>query len=114
MHTTGYEARSRAGEQSLTVTVGAASVTVTVDYGQTPPAIVVSEEASEYASSSSLWSPNEHDPARWGASGWNGLRMDAQEERDLAAANREAIVQASKRWRVFRRRLAAANEASDR
>lgn len=111
MNTTGYEARSRAGEQSLAVAVGAASVTVTVDYGQTPPVISVSEEAGEYASGSALREADEIGPARWESAGWNGLSMNAEEGRDLAAANREAMEKASKRWRVFRRRHAEATAA---
>ena len=106
-----YETRSRAGEQSLTVTVGDASVTVTVDYGRTPPMIVVAEGASEYWSSSALWAHDDDGPARWGPEGWNGARITEQEQRDLAVANRVAMCEAAKRWRVFRRRLSEATAA---
>lgn len=94
--------------QELTVNVGSATVTVTVDYGQSPPTIATYTVAGEYESGDALEAADDGiHPARWSSSGFYGSHNEA-EGRDIDAAQREAFALAAKRWRVFRRRDAAA------
>jgi hypothetical protein len=105
--------------QTLTVTVGTATVEITVDYGIDGVLItrydtITTDRGVVYEASHELVAASNVAPSRWVSGGVVSALATADENfRDLSAASREAEARASSQWRVFRRRIAAANEARD-
>ena len=103
--------------QTLTVTVGTATVEVTVDLDRvliTRHDTITTDRGVVYEASHELVAASDVAPARWVSGGVvSSLATSDENFRDLSAASREAEARASSQWRVFRRRSAAANEARD-
>ncbi len=104
--------------QSLEVVVGTATVRVTVDYGANPVTVTVHSShegpAGVFVSETDLFVVSEKHPAGWNTRDYDPDKFvwpGREVMRNLSRASREAHTQASKRWRVFRRRMKAANEA---
>lgn len=94
---------------------GTAEVEISVDYGKSPPTIARYDIVGDVyeASNELVVADAYHVAARWISGGFdvrNGGMTEAH-RRDLHCAAELAFAAASKRWRVFRRRLAEATAA---
>lgn len=101
--------------QRIYETHGTATVEIAVDYGTTPPTITRYDVVGDvYEAANELAAADRHTAfARWCGFGYDVRNGGLTEEhnRDLHCAAELAFATAAKRWRVFRRRLAEANDA---
>jgi len=101
--------------QRIHETHGTATVEIAVDYGTSPPTITRYDSVGDvYEAALELAAADRYTAfARWCGCGYDVRNGGLTEEhnRDLSRATDLAFASASKRWRVFRRRLAEATEA---
>lgn len=101
--------------QRIYETHGTATVEIAVDYGTNPPTITRYDSVADvYEAANELAAADKYTAfARWCGCGYDVRNGGLKEEhnRDLSRAADLAFATASKRWRVFRRRLAEANDA---
>ena len=101
--------------QRIYETHGTATVEIAVDYGMNPPTITRYDSVADvYEAANELAAADKYTAfARWCGCGYDVRNGGLKEEhnRDLSRAADLAFATASKRWRVFRRRLAEANDA---
>ncbi len=100
--------------QSLSVTRGPATSTITVDYGVSPPRVtaelrlVDGNGALRWHRSADILPAHGTEPAKWGECVYHGETIDGivRERPDYgAAAEVAAFALAKRRWRVFYRRI---------
>lgn len=105
--------------QTLTVTVGRATVEVAVEITPHTARIRVDRDVRDAAGgvvcewADELVEASACDPARWVSCGFDGAFDSSEHGRDASAASREAYAQARARWPEFRLRFDAAEEARD-
>jgi hypothetical protein len=101
--------------QRIYETHGTATVEIAVDYGTTPPTITRYDIVGDvYESASELAAADKYTAfARWCGCGFDVRNggLTEKHNRDLSRAADLAFAIASKRWRVFRRRLSEATDA---
>lgn len=101
--------------QRIYETHGTATVEIAVDYGTNPPTITRYDSVADvYKATDELAATDRHTAfARWRSRGYDVRNggLTVEHNRDLSRAADLAFATASKRWRVFRRRLAEANAA---